>query len=196
MVDDSEHAGDRAGSSYWYAQHDSAVEMLSALRAFRLADNDMRRRMSAGMDMNTTDLTALRYVIAYELTEDPITPRALAAHLQISGASTTKLLDRLTASGHLQRARHPRDGRSRIVVATDHAHSQVRERLTPMHERMLEIAGEVPTESRRAVSDFLRAMARQLESEAPPESLAPPENGEALHPWTTTGEPRHDSEPR
>lgn len=188
MVHDSEHAGAGSGPSYWYAEHDSAVEMLSALRAFRLADHDLRRRMSAGMDMNTTDLAALRYVIAHELTDDPVTPRALAGHLRISGASTSKLLDRLTASGHLQRAPHPRDGRSRIVVATDHAHSQVRERLTPMHERMLEIAAEVPPESRRAVTEFLRALAGQLESESPPESLVPTEPGAASHPQTTTGE--------
>ena len=128
------------------------------------------------MDMNTTDLAALRCVIAHELADDPVTPLRLAQELEISGASTSKLLDRLAASGHLERAPHPRDGRSRIVVATDHAHSQVRERLSGMHEQMLEIAREVPAPARRAAIDFLLAMARHLETEAAPPALTPREH--------------------
>ncbi|ASK66126.1 MarR family transcriptional regulator [Brachybacterium avium] len=160
---------------YWYGDADCAVELLAATRRFRSADHEMRRRMSAGMDMNTTDLAALRCVIAHELADDPITPLRLAQQLEISGASTSKLLDRLTASGHLERAPHPHDGRSRIVVATDHAHSQVRERLSGMHEQMLEIARAVPASARQAAIDFLLAMADHLETEAPPRQLTPPE---------------------
>lgn len=163
------------GSSYWYDGEDSAVDLLSALSGFRAADHELRRRLSAGMEMNSTDLSALRYVIAHEVGEDPATPQALARHLGISGASTSKLLDRLTASGHLERVPHPRDGRSRIVVATDHAHAQVRERLGGMHERMLAIAREVPPAARPAIIEFLRAMATHLDTEAPPEELTAPE---------------------
>lgn len=159
--------------SYWYDQTDSAVTVLDALRRFRTASHEMRRRMSSGMGMNTTDMAALRFVIAQERSEDPATPQGLAQHLGISGASVSKLLDRLTASGHLQRVPHPHDGRSRIIVATDHAHTQVQERLSDMHERMLEIAQDVPPQSRQAVENFLLAMAQQLESEAPPEELTP-----------------------
>lgn len=163
------------GSSYWYDGEDSAVDLLSALSGFRAADHELRRRLSAGMEMNSTDLSALRYVIAHEVGEDPATPQALARHLGISGASTSKLLDRLTASGHLERVPHPRDGRSRIVVATDHAHAQVREQLGGMHERMLAVAREVPPADRPAIIEFLRAMAAHLDIEAPPEELTAPE---------------------
>lgn len=177
MVERSASGDGESGPSYWYKESDSAVELLAALRSFRAADQDLRRRMSAGMTMNTTDLEALRHVIAHELVVDPVTPRELARHLRISGASTSKLLDRLTASGHLERAPHPRDGRSTIVVATDHAHTQVRRRLTRMHERMLEIAQDVPLEARQDVVTFLREMARDLDDEATPEDLTPREPG-------------------
>ncbi|ATG55921.1 MarR family transcriptional regulator [Brachybacterium ginsengisoli] len=163
------------GTSYWYEGDHSAVLLLSALRRFRTADGEMRRRMSAGMDMNTTDLAALRIVIAHEAAAEPVTPLQLARELGISGASTSKLLDRLAASGHLERVQHPRDGRSRIVVATDHAHAQVRERLGDMHRRMLEIAQDVPGPAREAAIDFLLAMAEHLEAEGVPDSLPPPE---------------------
>jgi DNA-binding MarR family transcriptional regulator len=43
----------------------------------------------------------------------------VASHLRISTASTTKLIDRLVASGHLERLPHPSDGRARVVVLTD-----------------------------------------------------------------------------
>ena len=163
-----------AAGAYWFDTGDSAVGLLSALRGFRVADHEMRRRMSAGMEMNTTDLAALSFVISHAVGEHAATPQALARHLSISAASTSKLLDRLTGSGHLERVPHPRDGRSRIVVATDHAHAQVRERLGGMHERMLEIAQQVPSAARPAVIDFLRAMARSLDAEAPPEGFTEP----------------------
>lgn len=175
MVEATGDISEGAGSSYWYDDADSAVALLSALRRFRTADEEMRRRMSEGMGMNTTDLSALRYVVAHELAEDPVTPLGLAQHLAISGASTSKLLDRLTASGHLTRVPHPRDGRSRIIVATDHAHSQVRERLTGMHDRMLEIAQQVPGPVRQPAIDFLLAMTKQLTTEAAPQKLTPRE---------------------
>lgn len=173
MTQHTRHEKGSAAQPYWYGDADPAVELLAATRRFRTADHEMRRRLSAGMDMNTTDLAALRCVIAHERAGDPVTPLRLAQQLEISGASVSKLLDRLAVSGHLERAPHPRDGRSRIVVATDHAHSEVREQLSGMHEQMLQIARAVPASARQATIDFLLAMADHLETEAPPRGLTP-----------------------
>src|SRR5688572_998841 len=115
----------------------------------------MRVRASRDMDMNLTDLRALQHVIAREQSDDPVTPRSLASALGISTASTTKLLDRLCASGHLERLPHPSDRRSVVVVASPHAHVEVQERLGRMHDRMLAIAEAVPPSGRAAVHDFL-----------------------------------------
>lgn len=155
---------DRDG--YWFHEHDSAVELLAALRTYQAAHTALRRRMSAEMDMNTTDLAALRHVIAHEARQEPLTARDLARLLGISGASTSKLLDRLTASGHLRRAPHPRDGRASAVLATAHGHDQVRERLAAMHERMHETAEEVPERARAEAAAFLRGIARVLDAES------------------------------
>jgi DNA-binding MarR family transcriptional regulator len=161
---DGNRSTDRDG--YWFREDDSAVELLAALRTYQAAHTALRRRMSAAMDMNTTDLAALRHVIAHEMREEPLTARALARHLGISGASTSKLLDRLTASGHLRRAPNARDGRSSVVLATAHGHAQVRERLSGMHERMRAVAEEVPGGVRSEVAEFLRGIARVLEAES------------------------------
>ena len=161
------------GEGYWYDDDASVVGLLRALRRFRRADQEMRRRMSVGMDMNETDLRALQLVIEAETRDDHLTPRDLAEHLAISSASTTKLLDRLTASGHLTRAPHPSDRRSLILASTPYAHAEIRDRLTRMHERMAAIARAVPVESRGAVVAFLDALVAELDLEGLPRPLAP-----------------------
>jgi DNA-binding MarR family transcriptional regulator len=150
---------------YWYADDEDPEprRLLEALRAFRRADEAMRVRVSRDMDMNLTDLRALQHVIARERAGDPATPRSLATALGISTASTTKLLDRLSRSGHLERRPNDDDRRSVVVVASPEAHTEVRERLARMHERMLEAARAVPAHARPAVREFLLAMAAQLE---------------------------------
>lgn len=154
------------GSSYWYGEADPEPrQLLEALRAFRRSDEVMRQRASRDMGMNLTDLRALQHVIACEGREDPATPRGIAEYLRISTASTTKLLDRLVASGHLERRPHPSDRRSVVVVASPAAHAEVRERLTRVHDRMLQIARDVPPQSRAAVRQFLLAMAAEVERE-------------------------------
>lgn len=144
------------------------MTVLQALRNAHEADRQMRRRMSTGMSINTTDLEAIRHAIAHERLGDPLTPKALARLLGISGASTSKLIDRLTRSGHLVRDAHPRDRRSVIILATDHAHEQVREHLSDMHERMLAVANSLPEASRADTTEFLQAMADCLWTESGP----------------------------
>lgn len=152
-------------ATYWFDASDPAVQLLHAVRRFRRADQEMRRGMESDMDLNATDLEALRHVIAHERAGTTVTARELSTHLHISTASTAKLLNRLSASGHVFRTPHPEDGRSVLVSATGHAHDEVRGWLAPMHQRMLQAAHEVPEESRQAVVDFLDALAETLTPE-------------------------------
>ncbi|VXC07316.1 hypothetical protein CITRIK5_70671 [Citricoccus sp. K5] len=122
--------------------------------------------MGSDMDLNGTDVEALRHIIARNAAGSSVTARELATHLDISTASTAKLLNRLSESGHVQRHPHPEDRRSVIVTATDHAHAEIREWLTDMHQRMLEVAHGVPEESRQGVVDLLTSMADCLDPES------------------------------
>jgi DNA-binding MarR family transcriptional regulator len=100
--------------------HDYAVlGVLEAVRAFSDAMDRMYGEIKGDMEMNTTDLAALRMLVVREQRSTDVSPRDLARHLRISTASTSKLLDRLSASGHVERRPHPRDRRARIVVLTD-----------------------------------------------------------------------------
>lgn len=123
----------------WIAKtgHDEAVRgAMEAIRAFTDAMDRMHNGMKSDMDMNGTDLAALRMIIMREQRGEAVRPHDLARYLRISTASTTKLLDRLTESGHVQRRPHPHDRRARVIVLTDasrHAfYSHFGERLSAM----------------------------------------------------------------
>ncbi|MFG6445298.1 MarR family winged helix-turn-helix transcriptional regulator [Microbacterium sp. P06] len=92
---------------------------LVSVRAFSDALDRMHGGMKDDMDMNASDLGALRMLIVREQRGQSVSPHDVARHLRISTASTTKLLDRLSALGHVERRPHPRDGRARVVVLTD-----------------------------------------------------------------------------
>ncbi len=93
--------------------------LLRAVRGFGDAHDRMNSGMKRGMDMNLTDLAALRLLIIREEQGRPVSPNEIARHLRISTASTTKLLDRLSAAGHVRRVPHPSDRRGRVVELTD-----------------------------------------------------------------------------
>jgi DNA-binding MarR family transcriptional regulator len=99
--------------------HDHAVlQVLLAVRAFSDAMDRMHGGMKGDMDMNASDLSALRMLIMREQRGQLVSPHDLAHHLRISTASTTKLLDRLTEAGHVERRPHPTDGRARVISLT------------------------------------------------------------------------------
>lgn len=150
---------------YWYGRATS-TELLQAVRRFRRAHEAMRRRMSIDMGVNTLDLRALQLVVASERRGVPISPHELGAELNVSSGAMTKLVDRLIRSDHLSRAPHPHDRRSVRLVATPHAHEELRERMGDMHERMARAAAAVREECRAAVVSFLDELSQILDDEA------------------------------
>jgi DNA-binding MarR family transcriptional regulator len=100
------------------------MDMLRAVRAFGDAHDRMSTGMKHGMHMNITDLAALRLLIMRADQARAVTPADIARHLRISTASTTKLVDRLVASGHVTRLPHPVDRRARVVALTEVARAE------------------------------------------------------------------------
>ncbi|QLD13050.1 MarR family transcriptional regulator [Microbacterium oleivorans] len=92
---------------------------LEAVRAFSDAMDRMHTGLRADMDMNATDLSALRMLSIREQRGELVKPHDLARHLGISSASTTKLLDRLSREGFIEREPHPNDRRALVITLTD-----------------------------------------------------------------------------
>ena len=148
-----------ATDSYWYDEDvedvERAILVLRALRRFKAADSAMRAKTQADMDMNETDLLALRHLIAAEARGHPVGPKELAAVLGISSAATAKLLARLSRLGHITREPHPTDRRAQILHPSPDAHHEVRKTLGDMHERMLAVAHDRTPVEQRAIISFL-----------------------------------------
>jgi DNA-binding MarR family transcriptional regulator len=133
-------------------------ELLRAVRELVAADREMRQALGARMALGERDLRAVRVVIAASRNARAITPRELATELGISTAATTVLLDRLVAAGHVERAAHPTDKRSKVVVATPHAYTESRRQLAASHDAMRAAAAAVPPTARPAVLAFLEEL--------------------------------------
>src|SRR3954447_9599035 len=119
-------------------------ELLRAVRDLVRADSDMRRDAGARMRMNANELRAVRFVMEAARSGTAATPRGLATFLRVSTASTTTMLDRLGAAGHLDRVPHPTDRRSKVLVATPQARREAEAKLGGVHERMRAVAAAVP----------------------------------------------------
>lgn len=153
--------------SYWFEDDTDdvsrAILVLQSLRRFKAADTAMRHRTQSEMDMNETDLLALRYLISAEGRGDTVGPKELAVALEISTAATAKLLARLVKSGHIRRESHPTDRRAQLLFATPDAQDEVRKTLGAMHERMLSVAQDFSPGEQHAIIRFLDAMCSSVQ---------------------------------
>ncbi|GLJ78964.1 MarR family winged helix-turn-helix transcriptional regulator [Microbacterium imperiale] len=92
---------------------------LEGVRAFSDAMDRMHTGLRGDMDMNATDLSALRMLSIREQHGELVKPHDLARHLGISSASTTKLIDRLAKEGFVVREPHPNDRRALVITLTE-----------------------------------------------------------------------------
>ena len=118
----------------------------------------MRHRAQIEMQINETDLSALRHLIACERGHRVASPKDLSAFLNISSAATAKLLSRLSASGHIRREVNPDDGRAQRLFATQTSHAQLRHALAGPHDRMMQVARELTEDQQAVVVQFLDSM--------------------------------------
>lgn len=138
-------------------------EVLAELRAYRLAEEAMRRRTRESMNMGENDLAALRFLLKAQGDGRLVTPGMLAEHLGMKSASVTVMLDRLTKSGHLSRMPHPNDRRSLAVVATPGSDDEVRETIGAMHTRMMTVARRLDDTQAQVLHRFLHSMSDALD---------------------------------
>ncbi|MBW4716749.1 MarR family transcriptional regulator [Saccharothrix obliqua] len=71
--------------------------------------------------MHRTDLNALALIMDARWRGEPLSPGKLAEAMHLSASATTSVLDRLEASGHVERARSTRDRRKVELRMSDKA---------------------------------------------------------------------------
>lgn len=138
-------------------------EVMTALGDLREAEARLSAASRRYMKLNETDMRAIHFLIVTLLAGELATPGQIAQHLDISTASTTKLLDRLTKGGHVERLPHPTDRRALTVRITPGTYSAARETVGRQQARRFYSAARLAPHEREVVIRFLRDMTNEIE---------------------------------
>jgi DNA-binding MarR family transcriptional regulator len=111
-----------------------AVEALivSDVQALSAESDDLGREFSSRHDLGINDFRALLHVMVAEAGGAPLTQSELGRRIGVSGAAITYLVDRMVASGHLEREAHASDRRKVLLRYADHGSEVARSFFTPL----------------------------------------------------------------
>ncbi|MER7447792.1 MarR family transcriptional regulator [Microbacterium sp. NPDC097977] len=138
------------------------AQVMGALGELRDAEQKLSLASRRYMRLNDTDMRALHYLIVSENRGGTATPGAIATHLGISTASTTKLLDRLEKGGHIRRAPHPTDRRALAISITAETRRAAMETVGKQQAKRFYSAARLTSEERDVVIRFLSDMAQEI----------------------------------
>ena len=175
----TEEANQDIGSLYHVASNDARAELIDvagvdaqsmgeinaimgALGRLRAAERKLSDESQRFMKLGDTDMRALHFLMVSENRGEIVTPGALAAHIGISAASTTKLLDRLERGGHVLRHPHPSDRRALTVTVTPETRRAATMSVGRQQARRFYAAARLTSAEREAVARFLDDMANEL----------------------------------
>lgn len=139
-------------------------ELMTALVHLREAERRLIQASLDYMQLNRNDMRALHYLIGAKNRGAVATPGGIATHLNISTASTTKLLDRLEAAGHITRQPHPTDRRALTIAITPSTHEAALHTVGRQQAKRFYAAARLTPEERSAVIRFLNDMTNELTS--------------------------------
>ncbi|MGM7668324.1 MarR family winged helix-turn-helix transcriptional regulator [Microbacterium sp. A93] len=151
---------DRAGMSEDDIRQISGL--MRALGGLRDAEQKLSEASLRYMKLNQTDMRALHFLIACENGGVVATPGAIATHLGISTASTTKLLDRLERGEHITRSPHPSDRRALAIAITPETRKSAVETVGRQHARRFTAAARLSNADREIVTRFLTDMTTEI----------------------------------
>lgn len=149
---------------------DQCVRVMEALRQWQESARALSEASSRYMQLNESDMRAIRMIIRAQQQQRIVTPKDIAREVRISSASTTKLIDRLVAGGHLTRAPHPSDRRTTCIEVTPHTLRSAHETIGRQHARRFRVAVDMDPEDRETVVRFLDAL---VDADVPQGELAP-----------------------
>lgn len=142
-------------------REDHVLNSLHLLREFREVETGARESLRADLNINNTDLEALRFVVD-ESVERTVTPKMLGTHLGVTSASISALVERLISAGYLTREVDRRDRRARILRATEDARDMLDSGLQRQVSALLSAAGAFTDEELAAVERYLEALIAAL----------------------------------
>jgi len=159
-------------SAYDPAMIKEVSSLMAALGRLRDAERALMRSTQDYMKLSETDMRAVHFIIMCQKKGTIATAGAIASHLDVSTASTTKLLDRLERGGHIERHSHPTDRRALAITVTDATRRAATESVGRQQSRRFYAAARLTSAERAVVQRFLDDMTNEL-SHAPEEAPEP-----------------------
>lgn len=136
--------------------------LMKALSALREAEQAVSQASEEYMRLSAQDMRALHYLIVAKHRGELVTPGMLAAHLDVSAASITNLLNRLEQGAHIVRRVHPTDRRALAIEVTPETESSAMQTVGKQQARRFHAAARLTDEEREVVIRFLDDMRNEL----------------------------------
>ena len=149
--------------------------MARAVRAVVLAAENFRLRAARTvLGVGSTEMSALFFLFV----EGTSTPTEVANRLQITTASVTELVERLSRAGLARRAPHPHDRRKVVLSLTETAQQQVGEMFGRVAVSTARCTSLLGAAERETVLRFLHDLALAYSATSP----TPQTGGAVLNP--------------
>lgn len=149
------------------SEHDlkSATRLTNALASLRDAERELSDASRSALNLSEQDMRALQFLVASLRRGQVVTPSMLATYLNISPASTTKLLNRLEASHHISRMIHPSDRRAFKIEVNPESEAMLQRSVGRQQARRLLAALQLSEQNRAAVIDFLEEVTEGIRND-------------------------------
>jgi len=118
-------------------EQDSSVQLVHLLRGLTVELDLAAARFARLHRLNGSDLRALIALLDAERSSTEATPGWLTSQLQMTSASTTTLIDRLTTRDLIARQGDPRDRRRTLLVVTEQARELGESFFGPLIDRVV-----------------------------------------------------------
>lgn len=136
--------------------------LMNALANLREAELRVSEASSRFMKLSNQDMRALHYLITAKRQGELVTPGMISAHLRISAASTTKLLNRLERDHHIIRLLHPTDRRAFRIEITEETEASAKQTVGKLQARRFHAAARLTSSERETVTRFIRDMTEEI----------------------------------
>ena len=138
------------------------TRLMKSMAKVRDAEEALSKASQKFMQLSQIEMRCIHYLIVAANQKTVVTPGAIAHHLGITSASTTKLLDRLERGEHIIRRPHPTDRRSLSISVTEETHAVARDTVGRMHATRFTVAAELSPAEREIVIGFLDEIADRM----------------------------------
>ncbi|MDI1464057.1 MarR family transcriptional regulator [Catellatospora sp. KI3] len=134
------------------------AELISALRESSVESDVFVDVFARAHRLGRSDLNAVMWITSAAQEGTPLTAGELAARLGLGAPATTSLIDRLEASGHVERTRDPHDRRRVTLAMKPSALLMAYDFFQPLGARIETALTDLPTADLLVAAAVLRRM--------------------------------------